>query len=336
MIDAHPALKAASPQAPIIDWFMGDDWHHNGALFLPHCLQLHADLRQAAARADQEVRCSPFDHGTPDGYDFFLGSGPLANADAKHFKGEIAFWNELMKHGTYDEFWKARNLRPHLKNIKPAVLTVGGWFDAENLFGALETYKQRRGEPAAGGNILVMGPWVARRLERGRRRRLAGRRFASTSKTGRVLPREDRVAVLRVSPQGQGRRSSTPEAWVFETGTNRWRKHDAWPPQEAEAEVALFPRRRPASLRAARRTPATSAFDEYVSDPAKPVPYIDKISIGMAAEYMVADQRFAAPPARRARLPDRRCWKRTSRSPARSRPSCTSRPRGPTPTGSSS
>ena len=117
----------------------------------------------------------PFDHGTPDGYDFFLEMGPLANADAKYFKGEVAFWNEVMEHGNYDEFWKARNLRPHLKNIKPAVLTVGGWFDAENLFGALETYKHVGGQQPADAQPPGHGPVGPRRLEP-RRRRHARRR----------------------------------------------------------------------------------------------------------------------------------------------------------------
>ena len=101
-----------------------------------------------------------FDHGTPDGYQFFLDLGPLPNADKRYFKGDVAFWNEVMKHGTYDEFWKARNLRPHLKNIRPAVMTVGGWFDAENLFGALETYHTIEASSPETTNILVMGPWV--------------------------------------------------------------------------------------------------------------------------------------------------------------------------------
>jgi predicted acyl esterase len=140
MIHAHPALAAASPQAPVTDWFIGDDWHHNGALFLPHIFNFLATFGRP--RPEPTKRFNPtFDHLTADGYQFFLNLGPLANADAKYFKGDVAFWNEVMRHGTYDAFWKARNLRAHLNEIQPAVMTVGGWFDAENLFGALETYK---------------------------------------------------------------------------------------------------------------------------------------------------------------------------------------------------
>ena len=140
MIDAHPALKAASPQAPVTDWFTGDDWHHNGAFQLPHAFNFLASFGHPRPEPTKK-RGERFDHGTPDGYDFFLKLGPLSNANTRYFKNDVPFWNEIMQHGTYDEFWQARNLRPHLKNIKPAVMTVGGWFDAENLFGALETYK---------------------------------------------------------------------------------------------------------------------------------------------------------------------------------------------------
>ena len=150
MIDAHPALKAASPQAPVTDWFVGDDCHHNGALFLPHCFNFMANFGQprpeptkkpdAAVRARHARRLRLLPRHGP----------ARQRRRASTSRARSPFWNEVMEHGTYDDFWKARNLRPHLKNIKPAVLTVGGWFDAENLFGALETYKARRGEQPAG------------------------------------------------------------------------------------------------------------------------------------------------------------------------------------------
>ncbi|MDB5391412.1 MAG: putative hydrolase, CocE/NonD family, partial [Planctomycetaceae bacterium] len=159
MIDAHPALKAASPQAPITDWFVGDDWHHNGALFLPHIFNFMAKFGRPRPEPTKKFD-HVFDHETPDGYEFFLRMGPLSNANTKYFKDDVAFWTESLGHETYDEFWKARNLRPHLKNIKPAVLTVGGWFDAENLFGALETYKSVEANSPGCSNSIVMGPWL--------------------------------------------------------------------------------------------------------------------------------------------------------------------------------
>ena len=157
MIDAHPALKAVSPQAPVTDWFIGDDFHHNGALFLPHCFNFLANFGKPRPEPTTKFPYMPFDHGTPDGYDFFLRMGTLSYADKLYLKGEVAFWNDMMKHGTYDDFWKSRNIRQYInKDVKPAVLTVGGWYDAENLFGALHVGHN----VAKPGNTLVMGPWV--------------------------------------------------------------------------------------------------------------------------------------------------------------------------------
>jgi putative CocE/NonD family hydrolase len=137
LIDAHPALKAASPQAPIADWFVGDDFHHNGALYLPHAFRFLNEFGRPRPEPIKGTVYVPTPEKGPDGYGFFLSIGPLTNVEEKHFKRGVAFWTEMMQHGTYDEYWQARDLRRHLKNIKPAVMTVGGWFDAEDLFGAL-------------------------------------------------------------------------------------------------------------------------------------------------------------------------------------------------------
>jgi len=294
MIDAHPALKAVSPQAPINDWFVGDDFHHNGVLFLPHCFNFMANFGKPRPEPTTKFPYLKFEHGTPDGYDFFLKMGSLYNADKNYLKGEVAFWNEAMSHGTYDEFWKARNLRPHLKDIKPAVLTVGGWFDAENLFGALETYKnvekQSPGHPA---NTLVMGPWVHGGWSGGDGDKLGDVKF--NAKTAPYFREQMELPFFEFHLKGKGN-WKPPEAWVFETGTNVWRKYDAWPPKESEAVILQFkPDGRLAQ--ANQRLNGLShgdEFDEFVSDPAKPVPYFDRIAIGMEKEYMVADQRFAA------------------------------------------
>ena len=116
MIDSHPALKCASPQAPISNWFIGDDFHHNGAFYLPHAFNFLSRFGQKLEEPTRE-QSKPFDYKTPDGYQFYLDLGPLANADKKYFKGKIEFWNELMEHGNYDAFWQARNILPHLKDV---------------------------------------------------------------------------------------------------------------------------------------------------------------------------------------------------------------------------
>ena len=287
MIDAHPALKAASPQAPIADWFVGDDFHHNGALYLPHAFSFFSGFGRPRPKPTTSSG-SRFDFGTDDGYQFYLDLGPMPNVNARHFKGEIGFWNDLMAHETYDAFWQARNLRPHLKGITPAVLTVGGWFDAEDLFGALETYQSVERQSPGAANRLVMGPWAHGGWARGDGEFLGDVRFGS--KTSEFF--RDQIEFpffahhLKDAPDPK-----LPEAYVFETGRNQWRRMDAWPPPQAVAKDVYLAAGGKLSWEAPT---GTDAFDQYVSDPAKPVPYINYTAIGMTREHMVDDQRFAS------------------------------------------
>jgi len=288
MIDAHPALAAASPQAPVTDWFVGDDFHHNGCLFLPHCFNFMANFGKPRPEPTTKYPYLKFEHETPDGYQFFLDMGPVSNADKKYYKGEVKFWNEVMAHPNRDEFWKSRNIRQHIKNIKPAVMTVGGWFDAENLFGALETFKavERTGAPK-GGNTLVMGPWDHGGWSRGSGTELGDLKFHV--KTAEYYRDNIELPFFEHHLKGVGD-PKLPKAVVFETGRNQWRKFDAWPPKESKP-TALY-------MTGGRLTeslkPAEYAPDEFVSDPAKPVPHRSDIQINMTGDYMTTDQRHCA------------------------------------------
>jgi putative CocE/NonD family hydrolase len=319
MIDSHPALKCASPQAPISDWFIGDDFHHNGAFYLPHNFGFFATFGQ---KLDDPLRetAKRFDYKTPDGYEFYLNMGPLANADKLYFKGKIEFWNDALAHPNYDEFWQSRNLRPHLKNVHCAVMTVGGWYDAEDLFGTLEVYKNTERQNPGIYNILVMGPWYHGQWSSPDGDHLGSVDFnAKTAQDYRdkielpflkhFLKDEDKSDAVRASldtaaaktdakdaAAEKGRRKDEfklAEANVFETGTNQWRHYDAWPPKNAVEKTLYLHSGGHLSF----EPPAaneSSQFDEYVSDPAKPVPYIGYTAIGMTREHMVDDQRFAA------------------------------------------
>jgi putative CocE/NonD family hydrolase len=291
VIDAHPALKAASPQAPIADWFMGDDFHHNGALFLPHTFNFFATFGLPRPKPTTEFP-PRFQHGTPDGYRFFLDLGPLPNADKKYLKGQVSFWNEAMNHPNYDEFWKARNIRPHLKNIKPAVMTVGGWFDAEDLFGALNTYKSIEQASPGANNILVMGPWFHGGWSRSDGDVLGNVTFGSKTS---VYYRENVELPFFNCLLKEKCDRKLPEAMVFETGSNQWRMYDQWPVTNVEKRSLYLQANGGLSFDVPAEASARTAdrFDEYISDPNKPVPYINGIAIGMTREYMVDDQRFA-------------------------------------------
>lgn len=288
LIDAHPALVCGSPQAPINDWFLGDDWHHNGALVLPHLFNFMSKFGHERPEPTKKID-HPFDYGTPDGYDFFLKMGPLANANTKHFQDKIGFWNEVMQHGTYDEFWKSRNIRPHLKNIRPAVLTVGGWFDAENLFGALATYQRIEASNPQSSNTLVMGPWRHGQWTGDAGLALGNVQF--NAKTGEYYREQIEFPFFQYHLKGKGELKQ-PEAWVFETGTNQWRQEEKWPPLAAKSRSLFL--NAEGKLSFAEPQSESGAFDEYVSDPARPVPYIDWIETGLSPNYMVADERFAS------------------------------------------
>ncbi|WP_439625841.1 CocE/NonD family hydrolase [Gemmata sp.] len=294
MVDAHPALKASSPQAPVMDWFVGDDWHHNGCLFLPHVFNFMPRFGKPRPEPTTKYPYLPFEHGTPDGYKFFLDLGPIRNADAKFFKGDVAFWKEVFEHPNYDAFWKARNLRQHVKNVKPAVLTVGGWFDAENLFGALETFKAAEAHNPPAHNHLVMGPWVHGGWSRQDGDKLGDVSFHA--RTAEFYREKIEFPFFEFHLKGTGD-GKLPKAWVFETGTNVWRKFDAWPPKAADPNAYKFlgggKLLAPSPVNVSNGV-FDPGYDEFVSDPAKPVPFLGKTVIGMAQEYMTADQRFAA------------------------------------------
>src|SRR5262249_46020189 len=242
----------------------------------------------------------PFEHGTPDGYDFFLRLGPLANADTKYFKGQVAFWNELMKHGTYDDFWKARDLRPHLKNIKLAVLTVGGWFDADNLFGALETYRRVEATSPSTANLLVMGPWDHGGWVGARNDGSSLGHISFNAKTAEFYREKIELPFFEFHLKEKGT-FTPPKAWIFETGSNRWQQYGTWPPQNTKPISLYFESKGHLALDSPRNSTAPD-YDEYPSDPTKPVPFFDQIglhnvyrpTVQLQAEYMIADQRFAA------------------------------------------
>ncbi|MEO6877796.1 MAG: CocE/NonD family hydrolase, partial [Gemmatimonadaceae bacterium] len=161
MIDAHPALKAASPQAPLIDWYFGDDRHHNGTLTLAQSFNFLMGFARARPAPTVENYGTPMDMNrvNPDGYRFFMDMGPNKNADAKYFGDKLAFWDSMMVHPNYDAYWQKRSLAPHLKNIKPAVLFVGGWYDSEDPYGPLRASKAMDTLSAQTNQTLIVGPW---------------------------------------------------------------------------------------------------------------------------------------------------------------------------------
>jgi len=296
MIAAHPALKAASPQAPVGDAANGDDAFHNGAFFLAANFGFYTVFKPRPGGPARPERFARFNFGTPDAYDFYLKMGPLSNSNDKYFENKNPYWNNNLDHPNYDEFWRVRSLVPHMKDIKPAVLFVGGWFDAEDLAGPLNLFYALEKNGPLGPNTLVMGPWLHGGWADMEGDRLGNLSFGS--KTGEFYRQKIELPffVYHLKGKGDGLKQSNeraiPKAWVFATGTNEWRKFDAWPPRESlEKTLYLCPRGKLSFEPAADEG---EAFDEYISDPDKPVPVIGHIGEGMPGDYMTEDQRFAS------------------------------------------
>jgi uncharacterized protein len=289
-IDSHPALKAVSPQAPIADWFF-DDFHRNGAFVLPMGFNFFSSFGVSRPEPTP-LNAERFNHVTKDGYQFFLELGALPNVNEKHFNGRIAFWNDIAAHPNYDKFWQDRNLLPHLKNIKASVLTVGGWYDTEDLYGPLQTYAAIEKMNPTTQNRLVMGPWSHGQWNRDDGSKLGSATFGFP--TAQWFRDQVQLPFFEFHLKDQGK-LGLAEATVFETGSNRWREFDAWPPSEAKPFALHFA---PSGLLSeqpvAPKDKSSGTFDEFVSDPSKPVPYTMEITSVWAKDYMTEDQRFAA------------------------------------------
>ena len=287
IIDSHPALKAASPQAPMTDLFMGDDAYHGGAFMLSANFGFYAFFRPQTEPQTPQQRV-PFDFGTPDSYKFYLNAGNIANLDTQYLKGSNWLFNDQMNHDTYDSYWQARDLSRHMKNVKCAVLVVGGWYDAEDLSGPYRTfYAIRKSNPETPAT-LVEGPWVHGGWAHGDGDHLGDVPF--NAKTSAYFRANVQFPFFEHYLKGKSA-GAQPAAVVFETGTNVWRTFEQWPPRSAAAKTLYFHAGGKLSF-----DPPTDAKgeDEYVSDPNHPVPFVGYTTDTVPQRYMVDDQRFAS------------------------------------------
>jgi uncharacterized protein len=292
IIDSHPALKAASPEAPMTNLFMGDDAYHGGAFMLNANFGFYTFFHQQENPTLPPKPPVPFDnafdYGTKDAYQFYLKVGPIGNL-SKMLDGHSALFDDQMRHDTYDDYWKVRNLAPHMKNIHCAVLTVGGWFDAEDLQGPFSTFHAIDEYNSGIFNALVIGPWVHGGWGRYEGEHLGRVEFAAN--TGDFYRKNILFPFFEQYLKGNGN-AKFPKAYVFETGTNVWRQYSAWPPKQAEKKTLYFHGDGMLSF----DPPGSGGrdYDEYVSDPAKPVPFVNYQSVNVPQEYMLSDQRFAS------------------------------------------
>lgn len=289
MIDAHPALKASSPQASPSDMWIGDDFHHNGAFRFMYTfgwLKNNASVRSGQS----SNRPRGFDFGTPDGYKFFLELGPVANVNKNYFMNSVPTWNEYMEHGDYDEYWKAQHVLQYLENISHPILNVAGWFDAEDFYGPMSIYYTIEEKNPDNKSILVVGPWLHGGWARMDGDYLGNIRFYS--KTGEYFREKVEFPFFLYYLKDKGD-MTLPEAVVFQTGSNRWRTFDNWPPNETEEKFLYFHPGGGLSF-SPPDDETDKALDSFISDPAKPVPWSMEIRTNQGHLWMIEDQRFAS------------------------------------------
>jgi putative CocE/NonD family hydrolase len=285
LLEPHPALKAISPQASPADMFLGDDFHHNGAFRLSYGFEY-------VAMMETDKKNTNFRFDRHDTYEWYLGLGALSHVNAKIFRGKMPSWNDFVAHPNYDAFWQRQALAPTLKKVTVPTLNVAGWWDQEDFYGPLKIYEALEKHDSAGQNFLVVGPWNHGGWV-GRGDSLGRIRFGSP--TGKYFREKVQAPWFAHFLKGKGK-LDLPEALTFQTGTNRWVAHDRWPPPEAHARKLYF---QPGGKLAFTPPPeGGTEADEYLSDPANPVPYrprpVRPTYPGPEWRvWMVEDQRFA-------------------------------------------
>ncbi|CAN5162505.1 CocE/NonD family hydrolase [soil metagenome] len=288
----HPALKAVSPQAPVTNWFIGDDFHHNGAFFQMDAFGFYSAQGSAfGVPHPKPVSVAPPSVGYPnhDNYQFFLEAGSLKNL-TKYMGDSIAFWKDLMAHPNYDAWWKARDARIATKNLQPAMLWVGGLFDAEDCWGAWNAYKAaEENNPGKAFNKIVEGPWYHGQWANNDGTHHGNIQFGSN--TSEYYQQHFEVPFFNYFLKGKGDAAQIAEANIYITGANQWKAFEQWPPAGKADEVMYL---QPNGKLEATKPAATNSFSEYISDPAKPVPYEEDVHFNRSRTYMSADQRFAA------------------------------------------
>ncbi len=287
LLEPHPALKAASPQAPPADMFLGDDFHHNGAFRLSYGFEY-------AAMMETSKENTPFKFDAHDTFEWYLRLGPLSHANARYLKEKIPTWNDFVEHSSYDAFWRRQAAAPYLGSPRVPTLNVAGWWDQEDFYGPLKVYESLEKHDPERKNYLVVGPWNHGGWSHGEGDKLGPVEFGSA--TAKHFRAEIQAPWFAAQLKDKGSKTF-PEATMFRTGSNSWQNYDRWPPPRAEARRLYA---RPDAKLAFEPPPALEndpGFDAYLSDPAHPVPYRPRPIIPTYAGpewpvWLVQDQRF--------------------------------------------
>lgn len=289
LIGSHPNLKAVSPQAPVTDWFLGDDRHHNGALMLMGSFSFLSSFGKLRDSISTRHPGGFGDYGHMDSYNFYLKSGALKNFNAKYLHGKSVLWNEMMDHPNYNDYWEARDYLKHITKVAPAVMIVGGWFDQEDLYGPLKTYAHLAKLKSSGPTHLIMGPWFHGSWTRGLGDSLKDLNFGQP--TAKQFREEMELPFFKRHLKGK-QTDTLPAAKIFFTGSNQWASFKQWPPADVKPRSLYLKAENKLSFDRPDRS--GDVFDAYLSDPDKPVPYTNQKTVFRGYQYMFEDQYFAA------------------------------------------
>ncbi|HMK26736.1 MAG TPA: CocE/NonD family hydrolase, partial [Chitinophagaceae bacterium] len=284
----HPSLKAVSPQAPVTEWFLGDDFHHNGAFMQMDGFSFYSGFGKPRPKPTT-VGPKGFEFPIKDNYEFYLQNGLPKLME--YMKDSVQFWKDLYAHPNYDDWWKARNARNAMYNIKPAMLTVGGLFDAEDCYGAWNLYKAIEKQNPSTNNKLVMGPWSHGQWGTRDGSSMGNIKFGSN--TSIWYQNNIEIPFFNYYLKGKGDDPKIAEATIFMSGANEWKRFDQWPPKETQPRPIYLAPDGALSWNLPTYVKAGS-FTEYISDPAHPVPYTEDVHFSRTREYMDDDQRFAS------------------------------------------
>lgn len=289
LVGSHPALKAVSPQAPVTDWFIGDDFRHGGALLLFDAFRFMYTFDAARPQPiDNTNGPKGFYLEGKDYYKFFLQNKNIGDLKKNYLSHTVKFWDDLQTHQTLDTFWNSRDITKHLSQVKPAVMIVGGTFDAEDVYGTFETYRQIEKQNKNNNNILVIGPWFHGGWVRSDGSSFGDIRFGE--KTSLYYQENFELPFFDFYLKDKG--SFNPaEANVYITGANKWSFFDQWPPKESTEKKFYFTGNNKLTTTAPSQK---EAFVDYESDPNNPVPFQEGVITERTREYMIADQRFVA------------------------------------------
>ncbi|HEX5889924.1 MAG TPA: CocE/NonD family hydrolase [Pyrinomonadaceae bacterium] len=283
-LEPHPALKAAVQQASPADMWIGDDFHHNGAFRLSYGFEYAYMMESSKEITDPSAVIDTFDT-----YDWYLRLGSLANVNAKLVHNKLPTWNDFVNHPNYDAFWKRQGFAPWLNRVTVPILNVAGWWDQEDFYGPIKIYELLERHDSKNQNFLVVGPWNHGGWSRSDGQKLGKIDFGS--KTAEYYRKNVFVRFLAYHLKGKGT-PDFPEALTFRTGANKWERHDTWPPKSTTTRPLYFHADGKLSFTPPRA--GVNAFDSYISDPAKPVPYRPRpieLRTGWST-WLVEDQRF--------------------------------------------